>query len=80
MRLSDRFVDNQSPRSAHFRAPTQAEAARWRLPAALALSLLALLVVLVGARGGLSVVLIGAFMLAVPGLLGSRLSRSQPAA
>ena len=47
----------------------QAKAARWRLPAALALSLLALLVVLVGARGGLSVVLIGAFMLAVPGLL-----------
>ena len=69
MRLSDRFVDNQSPRSAHFRAPSQAEAARWRLPAALALSLLAVLVVLVGAPGGLSVVLIGAFMLAVPGLL-----------
>ena len=69
MRLSDRFVDNQPPRSARFRAPTQAKAARWRLPAALALSLLALLVVLVGARGGLSVVLIGAFMLAVPGLL-----------
>lgn len=69
MRASDRFVDNPSPRSARFRAPTQAEAARWRLPAALALSLLALLVVLVGAPGGLSVVVIGAFMLAGPGLL-----------
>lgn len=44
-------------------------AARWRLPAALALSLLALLVVLVGAPVGLSVVVIGAFMLAAPGLL-----------
>ena len=69
MRLSDRFVDNQSPRSAHFRAPTQAEAARWRLPAVLALSLLSLLVVLVGAPRGLAVVLVGAFMLAAPGLL-----------
>ena len=39
------------------------------MPAVLALSLLALLVVLVGAPGGLAVVLIGAFMLAAPGLL-----------
>jgi hypothetical protein len=35
----------------------------------LALSLLALLVVLVGAPHGLAVVLVGAFMLAAPGLL-----------
>ncbi len=54
---------------ARVRIPTRAEAARWRLPAVLALSLLALLVVLVGAPRELAVVLVGAFMLAAPGLL-----------
>src|SRR3954453_16252794 len=68
MTHSERFVEGESP-SGRLRAPTRTVAARWRLPAALALSLLALLVVLVGAPGRLSVVLVGAFMLAGPGLL-----------
>ena len=69
MGVFDRFVDTEYGPPARVRIPTQAEAAGWRLPALLALSLLALLVVLVGAPRGPAVVLVGAFMLAAPGLL-----------
>ena len=65
----DRFVRESRRTPRHLRAPTRREAARWRLPAVLALSLLALLVVVAGAPGELGVVLVGAFMLAAPGLL-----------
>src|SRR4029079_12687777 len=69
MGVFDRFVNTEYGSAVRVRIPTQAEAARWRLPAVLALSLLALLVVLVGAPHGLAVVLVGAVMLAAPGLL-----------
>jgi len=65
----DRFVRLSRRRPRHLRVPTRREAARWRLPAVLALSLLALLVVVAGAPGELGVVLVGSFMLAAPGLL-----------
>src|SRR6476619_533386 len=62
MGVFDRFVNTEYGSAARVRIPTQAEAARWRLPTVLALSLLALLVVLVGAPHGLAVVLVLAMM------------------
>ena len=75
MGFFDRFVQPDGRHSAWIRLPTQAETASWRLPAVLALSLVALLVVLVGAPGSLGVLLVGAFMLVAPGLLLAELLR-----
>ncbi len=71
----DRFVRLKVSRQAWIRVPTTAEAATWRLPAVLALSLLALVVVVVGSPGVLGVLLVGTFMLVTPGLMLAELVR-----
>ncbi len=65
----DRFITWRRGHAAWFHVLTRAASAAWRLSAVLVLSLVALLVVLVGAPGSVGVLLVGAFMLVAPGLL-----------